>query len=359
MIARSVTATTPRTAREAHATTASDLLREARTLVTPVLRVCVATQPTPIRRIAEYHFGWTDLDGCRHATDGSWGEGERAALVLACARAVGGQTALAVPAAAAVELVHNASLIHDDVVDQDTMRRHRPAVWTAFDTAAAILAGDGLFFSSVEALLDSSSRHSVTAIAALIDVVKRLLAGERSDLEFERRRDVSLAEAMAMAAAKTAALTEGACALGALYGDASREQISALRLFGHHLGIACQLIDDYMGIWGEPVVTGKPALGDLRRHKKSLPVVAALETKTQASTELAALYFDEGPLTDAQAAKAADLIEQTGARTWVLDEARNHSANALEYLAAARPTAEGFTQLTALAGLVANPIALP
>ncbi|WP_051047418.1 polyprenyl synthetase family protein [Nocardia asiatica] len=332
-------------------TDASDLLSEARAVVAPALRLWVATLPYTIRRIANYHFDWTDHDGSPNS-GGSWGKGLRAALVLACARAVGGQTAAAVPAAAAVELVHNASLIQDDVFDQDTMRRHRPSVWAAYDPAAAVLVGDALFFSSIEALL--SSPHSVPAIGTLIDVVKRLLAGERADIEFESRRDVSLPECMAMTAAKTGALIEGACALGARYGEATPEQIGALGSFGHHLGIAFQLVDDYLGIWGVEGVTGKPVLADLRRRKKSLPVVAALQARTPAATELASFYFDEGPMTDAQAMRAARLIEQTGAQDWVLAEGRTHAAKALEKLVEARPTVEGKTQLAALARLVTD-----
>lgn len=338
---------------EAEESAVGDLLDEARTSVTPHLRASVAALPHEIRRIASYHFGWADNHGRKLATDRGWGKGLRPALVLASARAVGGDPAAAVPAAAAVQLVHEASLIQDDVFDHDAIRRHRPAVWAVFGAPAAVLVGDALFFASVRALSDGASQHYAAATKSLIDDVQCLVAGELADTRFETRRQVSLGQCWAMTAAKTGALMGSACALGARYGDASPERIHAIARFGHSLGIAFQCLDDYLGIWGD-ARTGKPVRADLRRRKKSLPVAYALEVETPASAELAALYRQDRQLTDLDAKRAAELIDQTGARTWLLDQARMHIDAALANLAEARPTPDGRDQLTALARYITN-----
>uniref|UniRef100_UPI0024539AFD polyprenyl synthetase family protein n=1 Tax=Nocardia abscessus TaxID=120957 RepID=UPI0024539AFD len=252
------------------------------------------------------------------------------------------------PPPPAVQLVHEASLIQDDVLDHDAIRRHRPAVWAVFGVPAAVLVGDALFFASVRALWGGSSQHAAAATQTLIDDVQCLVAGELADTQFETRREVSLAQCWAMTAAKTAALMESACALGARYGDASPDRIHSMARFGHHTGIAFQCLDDYLGIWGDDR-TGKPVRADLRRRKKSLPVAYALEAETPAAAELAALYRQDRQLTDLEAQRAAELIERTGAHAWVLGEARKHIDAALTNLAEARPTPDGRDQLTALA----------
>jgi geranylgeranyl diphosphate synthase type I len=338
---------------EAEESAVGDLLEEARTLVTPYLRASVAALPHQIRPIASYHLGWADNHGRKLATDRGWGKGVRPALVLASARAVGGDPAAAVPAAAAVQLVHEASLIQDDVFDHDAVRRRRPAVWAVFGVSAAVLVGDSLFFASVRALSGGPSQHYAAATQTLIDDVQCLVAGELSDTRFETQREVSLAQCWAMTAAKTGALMGSACALGARYGDASPEQIHTVSRFGHHLGIAFQALDDYLGIWGDDR-TGKPVRADLRRRKKSLPVAYALEAEHSASAELAALYQQDRQLTDRDAQRAAELVEQTGARTWVLNEARKQTDAALANLAEARPTPDGRDQLTALARYITH-----
>lgn len=333
---------------------AMDLLTHARAVVEPALRAAVAALPEEIGRIASYHFGWAERDGSPHVGEGVWGKGVRPALVLACARAVGGRESEAVPAAAAVELVHQASVVQDDLLDADTVRRHRTTVWAAFDTSAAILAGDALFFAAVRSLHRAgSSPHRLSATGILIDAVQQLVAGEYADICFETRQEVPLSECVKMTAAKTGALVQAACALGALYGGAAPDRVEAMGRFGHHLGVAFQAIDDYLGIWGG-AATGKPVLADLQRRKRSLPVVYALASKTPAAEELAELYRGTGELTTAQVQRAAALIEQTGARGWAHDFGRSQLAQAHEYLERARPSAEGLAQLTALARLICD-----
>lgn len=332
---------------------AMDLLTHARAVVEPTLRSAVAALPEEIERIAAYHFGWAARDGSPCGEESAWGKGVRPALVLACARAVDGRESEAVPAAAAVELVHQASVIQDDLLDADTVRRHRTTVWAAFDTPAAILVGDALFFAAVRSLHAGSSPHRLSATELLIDAVQQLVAGEYADTCFETRQEVPLPECLAMTAAKTGALVQAACSLGALYGGAAPDRVQAMGRFGHHLGVAFQAIDDYLGIWGG-TATGKPVLADLRRRKRSLPVVHAMSSKTPAAEELAELYRGTDELTTAQVQRAAALIEQTGARGWAHDFGRSQLAQAHEYLERARPSAEGLAQLTTLARLICD-----
>jgi geranylgeranyl diphosphate synthase type I len=329
---------------------AGDLLARARFLVAPKLRRAVDALPEQTRPIAAYHFGWTDLVG-RPETTG-WGKGIRSALVLASARAVGGSDLSAVPAAAAIELVHNASLIQDDLLDADTVRRHRPAVWAAFGTPAAVLVGDALFHAAVRALHTGSQQRTVRASMVLLDAVQELIGGELADTSYEARQDVSLGECQSMSEAKTGALLGAACGLGARYGGANEDRIHALTRFGRHLGIAYQAIDDYLGLFGISTETGKPVLADLRRRKKSLPVLFALNADSPAAAELAQMYRRSTDLTPDQLHRAAELIEQTGARDWVLDYARQQITAANEYLASARPTADGLAELTAITRLI-------
>jgi geranylgeranyl diphosphate synthase type I len=278
----------------------------------------------------------------------------RAALVLGCAEAVGGVVGGAVPAAVAAELVHNASLLHDDIIDGDTTRRNRPAAWTVFGVPAAILAGDALFFLAVQVLADQPPQSGGEAILRLTATVQRLIDGEHADTAFETRSKVSLHECLAMAVAKTGALVECACTLGAIYGGATVGQTHALGQFGLHLGIAFQLVDDLLGIWGDPDVTGKPAASDLINRKKTVPVVMALTSGTTAGERMAAMYDDDQPSNAQAAARAAILIEQAGGRAHTQALADHHIQAALELLYAARPAKAPAAELTELAHLITN-----
>lgn len=155
-----------------------------------------------------------------------------------------------------------------------------------------------------------------------------------------------------MASGKTASLFGGACALGALAADAEPQRVIGLRAFGLHLGVAFQLVDDMLGIWGDPHATGKPVGADLRRRKKSLPVVAALCSGTVAGQRLAELYRDTTPMTQRDGAEAVHLVEEAGGRHWAQDEAERQRALALNSVESALPEPEGARALSALAALI-------
>lgn len=336
---------------------AGEVLAWSRTAVEPALRAAVDTLPSAMRRIAGYHFGWWNEHGRPDPAPGvkaTGGKAIRPALVLLSAQAVGGVAAVAVPAAAAVELVHNFSLLHDDVIDGDVTRRHRPTAWSVFGLNAAILAGDALLTLALDVLATSGHPAATDGTRMLSAAVQDLVEGQSLDLDFEQRTQVELAECQRMAEGKTGALLRCACAVGALFGGGSPEQVQCLRSFGAHLGLAFQHMDDLLGIWGDPAVTGKPVYSDLRSRKKSLPVVATLASDTPSGRELAALYHRDQPLTDTDLARAADLIDTAGGRTWSHTQVDDLLVQAMRDLQTASPTGRAAEELGALARLATH-----
>jgi len=331
---------------------ARDILATRRALFDPFLRAAVGEMPSAVRQIASYHLGWADHNGRSVAADS--GKAIRPILALVAAEAVGGTAREALPAAAAVELVHNFSLLHDDVIDHDITRRHRPTAWTLFGIGPALCAGSALFALAFDVLAASGHQAAQGVATLLSEAVLGLLEGQSQDLSFEGRSDVDLSECFSMVERKTGLLISCACAAGAAFGGGQPAQIERLRSFGKHLGSAFQLADDVLGIWGDPAVTGKPVWSDLQNRKKTLPVVWALTSGTAAAFELASLYEGDGMLSPADLAHAADLIEQTGARQWCDAEIEVFLSRALHDLDLARPTERAASELRSLALLSAG-----
>ncbi|GAB3456255.1 family 2 encapsulin nanocompartment cargo protein polyprenyl transferase [Actinophytocola sediminis] len=328
---------------------AQETLAWSRALIEPALRAAVDSLPESMRRIAGYHLGWSDEHGA--AVSAPPGKAVRPTLVLLSAAVTGGSPREAVPAAVAVELVHNFSLLHDDVLDGDATRRHRPTAWRLFGTGAAILAGDALLTLALDVIAASEHKAANRGMRMLSSAVQDLVDGQSADMAFEQRATVAPAECQSMAAHKTAALIGCSCALGALFGGANEARVRRLRSFGMHLGLAFQHVDDLLGIWGDPSATGKPVYSDLRNRKKSLPVVFAMASDTPEGAELTELYGRTEPLTDTELERAASLVDTTGGRAWSQAEADTLLTRALDQL---ELTDHGIaaTELAALARLV-------
>ncbi len=301
-----------------------------RELLVPALRDAIRRHLGPeMGRVAEYHLGWGDCEG---RPTGSWGgKLVRPNLVLLSARAAHATAADGIPAAVAVELVHNFSLLHDDIMDGDATRRGRETAWTVFGVPPAILGGDAMVTAATSALLESEAAGARSATASLMAGTQRMINGQCSDLDFERREDVTLDECLQMAGDKTGALLGCACSLGADLVGADPELVDRLRAFGEHLGLAFQLVDDLLGIWGTPEVTGKQVGADVRVRKKSLPVVAALNAPD--ADELRALYFRSKPFDEDDVRHVTDLVERAGGRDWARAEAARQTAAAEQSLA--------------------------
>jgi geranylgeranyl diphosphate synthase type I len=295
-------------------------LLRARDVVDPALRAAVDRLDAQSARLARYHFGWTDADG--RASSDHGGKAVRPAFALLSAQAAGASVPIGVPGAVAVELVHNFSLLHDDLMDGDVERRHRTTVWALAGAPAAILCGDALLALATQVLLDVGTLDAIEATRLLASSTQELIRGQHDDLSFEDRADVTVEQCLAMAAGKTGSLLACSAAIGAVLAGAGQRAVTALSTYGAELGLAFQLVDDLLGIWGDPRATGKPVGSDLRARKKSLPITWAMTYGGAAGSELAAWLATTGPDADGDIAAAAALVESAGGRAWAAEEAR-------------------------------------
>ena len=318
-------------------TVVPDVLTRSRESIDPVLHAAIDRLTPALRQIARYHLGWSDADGRPVSAPG--GKGIRPTLALLGTEAVGAAADVGVPGAAAVELVHNYSLIIDDVIDADTERHHRPTVWTLFGVSQAIMAGEALQVLAHQVLLETPSDPGAAASAALAEATQTMIAGQSDDIAFEGRRDVTIEQCITMSSAKTGALLGCAASIGAILAGAPTDAVAALRAYGLHLGLAFQAVDDILGIWGEPARTGKPRGTDLRQLKKSIPIAYALAADGPEAEELRSLILGAAVPADAplalssyEVARATRLVEASGAREWTLTEAKSNLDAALEAL---------------------------
>ena len=304
------------------------VLDRAGELVRPALVAAVDSLPAELAVPVRYHFGWTDAEGTALPVERA-GKGVRAALAVLSAEATGAAPAVATPGAVAVELIHNYSLIHDDIVDGDVERRHRPTVWKVYGTDNAVIIGDAVMALAFEVLLASTTPPRAAAAADLARANAAMIAGQSLDMTLHSHLDVSVEDCWGMISLKTGALLAHASAVGAILADAPAAAVDALRRFGDELGRGFQAADDLLGIWGRPEVTGKPAGNDLRERKRSLPVTVVLCSGSAAAAELADLYSREH-LDDEAVARATALIEEAGGRAATASAARQCMERAVE-----------------------------
>ena len=294
----------------------------------------------------EYHLGWPD---------GTRGKRIRPLLCLLSGAAVAdGEWEQALPMAAAIELLHNFSLIHDDIQDNSPLRRGRPTVWKKWGQAQAINAGDAMFALAHLAphALAARGIPSDVALAALEDFDRtclRLTQGQYLDMAFEQRGRVTVAEYLEMIECKTAALIAAATHLGARLAEASDGRMAHFYEYGRNLGLAFQIQDDLLGIWGDPAVTGKSAASDLEKRKKSLPVVYGLER----SEDFTRAYAQPHLPGDSVAALATTL-ETLGARDFTQQMALDLTAQAIRHLETAAPAGEAGAALRELTDQLLN-----
>jgi geranylgeranyl diphosphate synthase, type I len=322
-----------------------DAVARARELVLPALAAAVDELADPqMRLIAGYQLGLWDAAGDPRGARP--GKVIRPALAVLSAAAAG-VTAAGVPGAVAVELVHNFSLLHDDVMDRDVQRRHRPTGWVVFGEGQAILAGNAMLTLAVD-VLHSGGPETRRALPLLLTTVQELISGQSADLALEGRRDARLDEVLQMAQGKTAVLISCAASIGALIGDAAGPLVEGLAEYGRLIGLAFQVVDDILGIAGDPQQTGKSVSSDLRAGKRSVPVVAALSSGTAAGHRLADL-FEAGPLeTDEQVALGAALVADAGGLRWAEEQAHRLLVQAAQVLAGLdlpRHVGTGFRQM--------------
>ncbi|GAA2122762.1 polyprenyl synthetase family protein [Actinomadura napierensis] len=319
-------------------------------LVRPAMRAAVDTLDPALVEMAEFALGWRDACG---APARGGGKGLRPALVLLGAEAAGAPDEAALPGAVAVELVHAFSLVHDDIMDGDERRRHRPSLWKAYGTGPAVMTGDALLALALDVLGRERCAAAVGLLAeALLDVV----GGQAADAAFESRPwtgpdAVTVEEYHAMAVRKTGALLGCSAAMGAVLAGAPPGLAAGLARAGCELGLAFQAVDDVLGIWGDPAVTGKPVFSDLRRHKKTVPVLAAL-AGPRCDDRLVELLT--GAPADEELREAAFRIERAGGRAITEEMARDRLESATGRLRALPLSGRAAAELLAVAACVVD-----
>jgi geranylgeranyl diphosphate synthase type I len=299
----------------------------------------------PLYSMMAYHLGWVDAQAQPIQTDS--GKRVRPLLCLLCCEAAGGDWRRALPAAASLELIHNFSLIHDDIEDNSPTRRGRPTVWALWGLPHGINVGDTMLMLARLALGRLSIRGvepgiTLQAMDILDQTCLQLCQGQYLDIVGERHLDTSEEAYLEMIGGKTAALLAASAQIGALIGRSSpldgggaQDTLESYRQFGWHLGLAFQMVDDLLGIWGDPAVTGKSAADDLRNHKMTLPVIFGLRNGRKGE-ELATIY-GKAVLGDKDLAQAVAILDEAGAQQYVQALATQLAASAMAALDASAP----------------------
>lgn len=302
-----------------------------------------------LHHMLAYHLGWEGEKAGPEAR----GKRIRPLLLLLTTAAAGGDWRKALPAAAAAELIHNFSLIHDDIEDNSPVRRGRPTLWKLWGVPQAINAGDALFSLAHLALLNLSQQTSphttLKASHLLLETCLKLTQGQYLDISYELRGDLTLQAYWPMVDGKTAALLATCTELGALVAEADPTICSAYREFGHALGLAFQVLDDLLGIWGDAALTGKSAESDLLSGKKSLPVLFGLGQ----AGDFAARWV-QGPITAEEVPSLASQLESEGAHAFTRECANDLTKQALEALERAQPQGNAGEALQVLAHKLLN-----
>jgi geranylgeranyl diphosphate synthase type I len=326
-------------------------LERFRPEVSQSLRGALEGAGLPLYAMVRYHMGWQEADGSPANAEG---KGVRPALALLSCAALSGRHEHALPAAVAIELAHNFSLVHDDVQDEDEERHHRATVWKLWGKAQAINAGDVMFALALESLQQLADAQAKRSTRVLLAAIRRMVEGQYMDLSFEPRDDVSVEEYVEMIGRKTGAMIAASCRLGAISAEADSATEGAFEEWGRDIGLTFQIVDDVLGIWGDAGKTGKSNVNDIARKKKSLPVVYGFaKAGGEEQARMRGIYAQEQLDADDVGA-VAGILENAGAREYALDLAAEYHARATRVLDALELTEEGRTDLQAVADFVLN-----
>lgn len=291
-----------------------------------------------------YHMGWIG----EGAGPSAAGKRIRPMLVLLTTQAAGGDWQHSIPAATAVELIHNFSLIHDDIEDNSHLRRGRPTLWTKWGIPLAINTGDAMFTLAHMALLDIEKnlnpRTTLEAVSILQTTCLLLTQGQHLDISYEDKQVLPVDSYWPMILGKTAALISACTEIGALIANVDDFTRNAYRRFGRDLGLAFQAQDDILGIWGDSIKIGKSIASDLVAGKKSLPVVYGLAQ----NGEFARRWLSN-PISPDEVSELADCLALEGARDYTQNEANRLTDLALQALEQAQPHGKAGQALTQLA----------
>jgi geranylgeranyl diphosphate synthase type I len=328
------------------------VFRRYRSEISFALRESLAGDGQALNPMLRYSMGWADADG--DPIDATEGKALRPTLCLLACEATGGSAHRAIPAAVSLELIHNFSLIHDDIQDHDEMRRHRRTLWAVWGEPKALVAGNALRTTADRCLwrlVDSGVGFAVamdvekTLTAAYLDMIE----GQFLDLHYEGRPDVSLSDYLGMISLKTGALIRCALVLGAMVGTDDPGTVDAFRQCGRSLGLVFQIRDDILGVWGEEEFTGKPVGADIQRKKNTFPVVYAMsQARGRDKGKIRDIYLQPA-VGDEDVAAVLSIMQRVGARQYAEDLAAEHSRlamNALEPVDLAPETLEDMREVT-------------
>jgi geranylgeranyl diphosphate synthase, type I len=280
-----------------------------------------------LREMLVYHMGWESLDDVKNRG----GKRIRPLLVLLCANAVSGDWLQALPAASAVEFIHNFSLIHDDIQDNSELRRGRKTVWVKWGIAQAINAGDLMFTIGHLSMLhlepDLDSVIVMKASELLLQSCVFLTRGQYRDISYENRDDISLDDYWNMIGGKTAALLGCSAKLGALIGKADKNLCDKFHSFGYSLGLAFQIQDDWLGIWGDSALTGKAIDSDLVAGKKTLPILYGLSKNGDFAKR-----WNKGSITADEVPLLSEILINEGAQQYTEAMVIQETEKAKEFL---------------------------
>ena len=318
------------------------------------IKSLVLEEGFPLYRMMGYHMGWLDEYG--EAAEGESGKRIRPTLSLLACEALGGDVKAALPAAAAVELVHNFSLIHDDIQDGNSERHNRPTVWWVWGPAQAINAGDGMHALARLALLRQtgegmSPERTLKAVGLLDQACLRLCEGQYLDLTYQERVDISQDAYFKMVEGKTAALISCAAELGAVMSSVEEPVERAIAQFGAKLGTAFQIRDDILDLWGQQD-TGKPLAGDILNKKKSLPIVYAIENASGAERRALGDVYFKRVMEPEDIDKIIEVLETLGAREFCQEKADALCDEAVQSLKDAGMTSQQTEGLEAVARFI-------
>ena len=300
------------------------------------LKEVIDSCPPALGNMLRYHMGWQDEHG--HPCSKESGKFIRSTLCLLSCQAVGGDASQVMPAAAAVELIHNFSLIHDDIEDASYERHHRPTVWKLWGQSQAINAGDAMFTLAYLALLklkekgiDDEKIGGSTEMLSLACL--ELCEGQYLDVEYENHLDITIEDYLDMVAKKTAALLAASASLGAYLGNDASKLVDSFYLFGKELGVAFQIYDDILGIWGVEESTGKSA-GDISQRKKTLPVVYGLQSSDGGAKRRLERFYSERSIEGEDVIEVMKILDRLGAKDYAENLAEQYYGKALAQLEA-------------------------
>jgi geranylgeranyl diphosphate synthase type I len=295
---------------------APHILNAYRSAIDGALRSMLAPYTLPLYDMMRYHLGWIDEKG--NASGEPMGKALRPTLCLMACEAGGSGYERAIPAAVAVELIHNYSLIHDDLQDGDEQRRHRPTVWKIWGGPQAINAGSAMRVLANLALTRARGEglpaDKYEMIQGIYDrATLRLIEGQYLDIKYEDRFEIDIGDYLAMIGGKTAALISCSMEAGAIIGADDLKSAEKFRELGENLGIAFQIRDDILGIWGDSRATGKPGGGDIKRRKKTLPIVFALSNGSRGVKRSITGIFQKEAVGDLDVKEVMAALEEAGA----------------------------------------------